>query len=132
MFVQPFSFISYYFYELNLMISFFISKRHLTASWRRDMGMILRPIRIDPDLWMEARSSNGLNRNQVYRLSNTTTENLGTNRSVSTVRSSQSIQGTQSLEFSTLQEHATHLNEKYEWLCTKYKELHRMVMDIRS
>jgi len=78
------------------------------------MGMILRPTRIDPDLWMEARSSNGLNRNQVYRLSNTTTENLGTNRSVSTVRSSQSIPGTQSLEFSTLQERTTHLNEKYE------------------
>jgi len=42
----PFSFISYYFLELNLMILIFISQRHITASWGRDMGTILRPTRI--------------------------------------------------------------------------------------
>jgi hypothetical protein len=38
----------------------------------------------DPDLWMEVGSSGGPNKNQVYRLSNTTTENLQVARSVST------------------------------------------------
>jgi hypothetical protein len=43
MFVQPFSFVSYYFLELNLMILVFISRRHITAGWERDTGTILRP-----------------------------------------------------------------------------------------
>jgi hypothetical protein len=43
MFVQPFSFISYYFLELNLVLLVFISRRHRTTSWRRDTGTILRP-----------------------------------------------------------------------------------------
>jgi hypothetical protein len=43
MFVQPFSFVSCYFLELTLMISFFIYRRHITAGWGRDMGMILQP-----------------------------------------------------------------------------------------
>jgi len=50
MFIQPSSFISYYFLELNLMISFFISKRHITAGWGRDTGTILRPTRIS--IWI--------------------------------------------------------------------------------
>jgi hypothetical protein len=41
-----FFFVSYYFLKLNLMISFFISKRHITISWRWDKGTILRPTRI--------------------------------------------------------------------------------------
>jgi len=91
----------------------------------------------DPDLWMEAESSGGPNKNREYGLSNTTAKNLWTARSVSTVGSSQSILSTQSLEFTTLlqqgvQEHTTHLNEKYERLSADYEELRRMVMDIRS
>ena len=31
----------------------------------------------DPDLWVEARSSGGLDKNRVYRLSNTTAANCG-------------------------------------------------------
>ena len=48
MFVQLFFFckLLFYFIELNLMISFFISRRHITAGWGRDTGMILRPTRI--------------------------------------------------------------------------------------
>jgi len=46
MFVQPFSFISNYFLELNLMISFLIFRRHITADWGRDTGTILRPTRV--------------------------------------------------------------------------------------
>jgi hypothetical protein len=55
MFVQPFSFVSYYFLELNLMISFLIFKRHIIAGWGRDTGMILRPTRISIRIyrWMQ-------------------------------------------------------------------------------
>jgi len=63
---------------------------------------------------MEARSSGGPDRNRVYRLSNTTTENLRATRSVSTIGSSQSVLSSQSQEFMALQQHKTHLIEKYE------------------
>ena len=55
MFVQPFSFVSYYFLELNLIISFLIFKRHIIVSWGRDTGMILRPTRISIRIcrWMQ-------------------------------------------------------------------------------
>jgi len=43
MFVQPFYFVSYYFFELNMMISFLIFKRHIIVGWGRDTGTILRP-----------------------------------------------------------------------------------------
>jgi hypothetical protein len=86
---------------------------------------------------MEAGSSGGPDRNQVYRLSNTTANNLQMTHIVSTIRSSQSILSTESPEFATLlqqgvQEYTTHLNEKYERLFTEYEELRRMIMDIRS
>jgi hypothetical protein len=73
----------------------------------------------DLNLWMEARSSGGPDRNQVYRLSNTMTENLQMTHSVSIIRSSQLLPSTQSSKFTALlqqrvQEHTTHLNEKYE------------------
>jgi hypothetical protein len=42
----------------------------------------------DPDLWMEVRSLGGPDKNRVYRLSNTTADNLWSARSVSTVGSS--------------------------------------------
>jgi len=48
----------------------------------------------DPDLWMEVGSSGGPDKNRVYRLSNTTTENLRAARSVLTVRSSPSASST--------------------------------------
>jgi hypothetical protein len=91
----------------------------------------------DPNLWLEAGLSGGLDRNWVHRLSNTTTENLQTACSVSTIGCLQSILNTQSPEFTALldqgvQERTTHLNEKYERLSTDYEELRRMVMDIRS
>jgi hypothetical protein len=48
----------------------------------------------DPDLWIEVGSSGGPDKNQVYRLSNTTAENLRTAYSVSTVGSSTSVSST--------------------------------------
>jgi hypothetical protein len=133
MFVQPFSFVSYYFLELNLMISFLIFRRYIIAGWGRDTGIIFQPPPdFDPDLWMEAGLSGGPDRNRVYGLSNTTVENLHVAHSVSTVRSSQSLSSTQSQEFVALQQHTTHLTKKYEWLSMDYEQLRQMIMEMRS
>ena len=68
--------------------------------------------KFDPNLWIEVGSSGGLDKNRVYELSNTTTENLWATRSVSIVGSSQSVSSTQSKEFVALLQHTTHLTEK--------------------
>jgi hypothetical protein len=86
----------------------------------------------DPDLWMEVGSSDGPDKNRVYRISNITIENLRAARSVSTVWSSQSVSCTQSTEFMALQQHMAHLTEKYERLSVDYEQLCQMVMDMRS
>ena len=71
----------------------------------------------DPDLWMEVVSSGGPDKNWVYRLSNTTADNLRSARSASTVGSSQSK------EFVDLQQHTTQLTEKYDHLSSEYAQL---------
>jgi hypothetical protein len=86
----------------------------------------------DSNLWMETRSSDGPDRNRVYGLSNTTAENLRATRSVSTIRSSQSVSSIQSQEFVTLQQHTSHLTEKYEQLSADYEQLRQMIMNMRS
>jgi len=86
------------------------------------VGTILRPIQISTDLWMEVGSSSGSDKNRVYELSNTTTDNLRATRSVSTVGSSQSVSSTQSKEFVALQQHMTHLTEKCEQLSANYEQ----------
>jgi hypothetical protein len=77
----------------------------------------------DPDLWMEVGSSGGLDKNRVYGLSNTTTENLWAAHSVSIVGSFQSVLSTQYKEFVALQQHTAHLTEKYEQLLANYEQL---------
>ena len=79
----------------------------------------------DLDLWIEVGSSGGLDKNRVYRLSNTTAENLRTTRSVSTIGSSPSVSSIQFEEFMALK-------QQYERLSTDYDQLHQMVIDIRS
>ena len=79
-------------------------------------------LNFDPDLWMEVGSSGGPDKNQVYGLFNTTTENLQAACSVSTVGSSQSVSSTQSKEFVALQQHMTHLTEKCEQLSANYEQ----------
>jgi len=79
----------------------------------------------DPYLWMEAGSSGGPDKNRVYRLSNTTAENLCLARSVSTVGSSPSVSNTQSEEFIALK-------QQYQQLSTNYDELRQIVMEMRS
>jgi len=72
---------------------------------------------------MKVGSSGGPDKNQVYKLSNTTTENLQAARSVSTVGSSQSVSSTQSKEFVALQQHTVQLTEKYNYLSAAYAQL---------
>jgi len=79
----------------------------------------------NPDLWMEAGSSGGPDKNRVYGLSNTTTENLRSAHSVSTVGSSPSVLNTQSEEFIALK-------QQYQQLSTNYYELRQIVMEMRS
>ena len=86
----------------------------------------------------------------MYRLSNTTAENLQPARGVSIVGSSQSVSSIQSKEFLDLQQHTTqlfekykhlsvtyeqhtaHLTEKYEQLSANYEQLRQMVMNMAS
>jgi hypothetical protein len=56
----------------------------------------------DPDLWMEVGSFGGPEKNQVYKLSNTTSENLRSTHNVSIVGSSPSVSSTQSEKFVAL------------------------------
>ena len=110
----------------------FISRRHNSRLRERYKDDPSTYRDFDPDLWMEARLSDEPDRNRVYGLSNTMAKNLRTACSVSTIGSSQLVASTQSQKFTTLQEHTAHLTEKYERLSANYKELYRMVMDMRS
>jgi hypothetical protein len=65
---------------------------------------------------MEVGSSGGLDKNKVYELSNTTTDNLQAACNVSTVGSSKSVSSTQSEEIMALKQHTTPLTEKYKQL----------------
>jgi hypothetical protein len=78
-------------------------------------------LNIDLDLWLKVGSYGELNRNRVYGLSNTTTENLRTTCSASTIECSQSILSILTLKFAAMldqrvQDQTTHLNVKYERL----------------
>ena len=75
------------FIELNMMIIFFIFRRPIIAELRERYGDDPSTY---PNLWIEVGSFGGPDKNQVYRLSNTTAENLRVTRSVSIVGSSQS------------------------------------------
>jgi hypothetical protein len=96
MFVQPFYFVSYYFYWIEYDDYFFYFQETYNSRLRERYGDDpLTHLKFDPDLWIEVGSSGGLDKNQVYELSNTTAENLRAARSVSTVGSSQSVSSTQ-------------------------------------
>jgi hypothetical protein len=78
--------------------------------------------KFDPDLWMEVGSLGGPDKNRVYRLFNTTTDNLQLTRSVSTVGSFQSISSSQSKEFVALQQTTAQLTKKYDNLKAEYAQ----------
>jgi hypothetical protein len=126
MFIQSFYFVSYYFLELNMMI--FLKKfqeiynSRLRERYGDDPSTHLD---FDPDLLMEVGSSSEPDKNRVYRLSNTTAENLWSAYNVSTIGSSPSVSSTQSEEFMALK-------QQYERISTDYDQLRQMVMKIRS
>ena len=122
MFVQPFYFVSYYFYWIEYNDLFFHFQETYNSRLRERYGddPSTHP-KFDPNLWIEVGSSGGLDKNRVYELSNTTTENLWATRSVSIVGSSQSVSSTQFKEFVALLQHTTHLTEKYEQLSANYE-----------
>jgi len=124
MFVQPFYFVSYYFYWIEYDDYFFYLDETYNSRFREryEDDHLTHP-EFDPDLWMEVGSSDGPNKNRVYGLSNTTAENLRAARSVSTVGSSQSVSSTQSKEFVVLQQHTARLTEKYDRLSAEYAQL---------
>jgi hypothetical protein len=124
MFVISFYFVSYYFFELNMMIFFNFQETYNSRLRERYGDDPSTHSDFDLDLWMEVGSSGGPNKNQVYRLSNTTAENLQASYSVSTVGTSQSVSSTQFEEFMALK-------QQYERLLADYEQLRQMVMDIR-
>jgi hypothetical protein len=94
-------FLSYYFLEFD---QFIFSLQETYNNWlkeryRDDPSTYLD---IDSDLWLEVGSSNGPDRNWVYRLSNTTVENLWTACGVLTIRCSQLVPSTQTPEFEAM------------------------------
>jgi len=125
MFVQPFYFVSYYVYCIEYDDYFFIYFQETYNNRLRERygdDTLTHP-EFDPDLWMEVGSSGGPDKNWVYGLSNTKTDNLRSTRSVSTIGSSQSISSSQSKEFVALQQHTAQLTEKYDNLKAEYAQL---------
>jgi len=124
MFVQPFYFVSYYFYWIEYDDYFFHFQETYNSRLRERYGddPSTHPD-FDPNLWMEVGSSDGPNKNRVYGLSNTTTENLRAARSVSIVGNSQSVSSTQYKKLVVLQQHTAHLTKKYDHLLAGYTRL---------
>ena len=83
---------------------------------------------IDLDLWLEDGSFGEPDRNWVYGLSNTTTENLQTTLSALIVGCLQLILCIQTLKFiamldQRIQDQMSHFNDKYKRLTVDYEEL---------
>jgi hypothetical protein len=93
--------LSYYFLEFNDFIFYFQETYNncLKERYREDPST--HPD-FNPDLWLEAGSSGGPDRNWVYGLSNTMAENLWTTHSVSIVKCSQLVPSTESPKFTVL------------------------------
>jgi hypothetical protein len=77
MFVQPFYFVSYYFYWIEYDDFFFHFQETYNSRLRERYGddPSTHPD-FDQDLWMEVGSSDGPDKNRVYGLSNTMAKNL--------------------------------------------------------
>jgi len=94
-------FLSYYLLEFDDFIFYFQETYNNLLKERYGDDPLTHPD-FDSNLWLEARSFDGPDKNQMYRLSNTMAENLRMTHSVSIVRCSQSILSTQSLELAAL------------------------------
>ena len=103
------------FIELNMMIFFFQETYNNRLRERYGDDPSTYP-EFDPDLWMEAGSSGGPDKNRVCGLSNTTASNLRSTGTASIVGSSQSVSSSQSKEFVALQQRCDPLSEAYTQL----------------
>jgi len=114
-----FIFLSYYVYwiEYDDYFFYYFQETYDNRLRERYGDDILTYPEFDSDLWMEVGSSSGPDKNWVYGLSNTTTDNLRMARSVSTVGSSQSK------EFVALQQRTAQLTERYDHLSAEYAQL---------
>jgi len=133
---QPFILLSYNFIQFDEFIFSFYDIYNTCLKEKYGDNPLTHP-NLNPDLWLEARSSGRANKNWVYGFSNTTTENLWTTYSVLTVGCSQLVTSTHTPEFEVMldqrvQHQTSHLNEKYEWFIVDYEEFHQVVMDMRS
>jgi len=68
-------FLSYYFLEFDEFVFYDTYNSRLNERYGDDPSTHLN---LNLDLWLEIGSSSGPNRNRMYKLSNTTTENLET------------------------------------------------------
>jgi hypothetical protein len=137
MFIQPFYFISYYFYWIEYDdddddFFFHFEETYNSRLRERYWDDPLTHPNFDPDLWIEVGSSGGPDNNRVYGLSNTTTENLWSACSVLTIGSSKSVSSTQSEDIMALKQHTANLIEKYEQLSANYEQLRQIVMNMTS
>ena len=108
------------FIEFNMITFFYFQETYNNRLRERYEDDPLTHSEFDLDLWMEVGSSSGPDKNRVYRLSNTTADNLRLARSASIVGSSQSISSSQSKEFVDLQQHTAQLTKKYDHLSETY------------
>jgi hypothetical protein len=89
------------------------------------------------DLWLEAISSDGRDRNWKYSLSNAKTKDLQTTHIISTIGCSQQVLSSQTLEFEVIldqrvKDRMAHVSANYEWLGAGMTELYQLVIEMRS
>jgi hypothetical protein len=106
-------------------LTFFFQKTYNTWLHERYMDFPLTHLELDPDLWLEAKSTDGPNRNWVYDILNTTIENMqGRGRSVLTVgsqpRSSHQFSIVQAIVREQIESQTTQLNEETVGLRIKW------------
>jgi hypothetical protein len=90
-----------------------------------------------PELWLEERLSSGPDRNRVYDISNTTSEDSLTTQSVSTIGCSQLFSRIQTQDFDAILNQiievwTTHFVVEIEWLSVETTELQQLYMELKS
>jgi hypothetical protein len=110
------------------LLTFFFKDTYNTRLKERYRDDPFTHLDLNLNMWLEARSSGGPDRNRVYNFSNTIAEDLQTTRGVSTIGFSQSISSTQTPEFEVIldqrvQARTTHLDANYKRLSAETTEL---------
>jgi hypothetical protein len=127
-----------------MMISFFIFRRPIIAVEGEIWRWSFDPSGF-PDLWMEVGSSDGPDKNRVYRLSNTTTRTCGRPVVSQLLGAPNQYRGVRGLAATHGSAHRkirapignlwttqAHLTEKYKQLSANYEQLRQIVMNMAS